>query len=138
LWLIDFIEDLFPSTPLAYIFYLAFFVVFGIFLIYLIAKLKPQKNENIQKSHELSLDDLLEIVSNKSASSQDLIKASQLFYENFKVSDDEKKSFEFFKLLLNHPNRNKTVFDIFHGRILPKNIEYKEKLDMLERKALNK
>ena len=138
MWLIDKIEDFFPSTPLAYLIYLGFFIFFGIMLIYMISKLKPSKKESHQKNNKLTLDDLLDIANNPKSDRADLIVAIELFYQNFKVKEDEKKSFEFFEKLLNHKNRDKNLFDIFHGKILPANLEYKDRLDKLERKALNK
>lgn len=138
MWLIDKIEDLFPQTPLAYLIYLAFFIFFGILMIVMISKLKPSKKEQKNKNKELTLDDLLEVANNPKSDRADLIVAIELFYQNFKVSQDEKKAFEFFEKVLNHKNRDKNIFNIFHGKILPANIEYKDRLDKLERKALNK
>ena len=44
---------------------------------------------------------------------------------------------KFFRKILNHKNRKKILFDIFHGIILPKNLQYKKELDNLEKEALD-
>ena len=132
----DFLITLLPQNPLFFLLYLFLFLVVSVVFIFLIAKRKPKTDKASKK--ELSLEDLIRIVSNPKSSTKDLISAAMLYVQNFSVESDEKKSFEFFKKLLNHPKRNKAVFDYFHGVILPKNIKFKDKLDELERKALNK
>ncbi len=140
MWLIDKIEDLFPSTPLAFLIYLGAFSLISVILIFVAAKIfnKPKKTTKTPSKKELSIDDLLKIAKNPKSSKVDLITAIELFVQNFKIKDDEKKSFEFFEKLLNHKNRDKKIFDIFHGKVIAANIEYKDRLDKMERKALNK
>jgi len=141
LWVVDRIEDLFPSTPLGYLIYLGVFVLLSVAMIFWLARMhakKPKKQKKEPVKKELTLDDLLKIVNKPDASAVDLITALELFIQNFKVKDDEKKSLEFFKKLLNHKNRNKMLFNVFHGKVIALNPEYKDVLDKLERAALNK
>lgn len=86
----------------------------------------------------MDLDDLLKIAGNKNSTTKDLLFAFAYFLENFKVKQNKDKSLKLFNLILNHKNRNKALFDFFHGKILPANLEFKDELDKLERKALNK
>jgi len=86
----------------------------------------------------MSIDDLIKIAKNKSSTPKDLLFALLYFSENFKVKQNKEKSIKLFELVLNHKNRNKALFDFFHGKILPDNLEFKDELDKLERKALNK
>jgi hypothetical protein len=110
------------------------FVILCIVIIFILGKINQKENKT--KNNKLEIDDLIKIVNNKKSSNKDLITAALLYLENFTVESEKDKSFIFFEKLLNHPNRTKKVFDIFHGKILPKNIKYKDKLDEIERKAL--
>jgi hypothetical protein len=40
-------------------------------------------------------------------------------------------------MVLNHKNRNKALFDYFHGKVLPKNLKFKNKLDNNRLKMYN-
>ena len=104
---------------------------------YLKAKQKT-KSLTSEINKELTLDDLLKIANNPNSTTSDLLSALMLFNEKFVVAQDKEKSLMFFEKVLNHKNRNKKMFDYFHGNILPKNITFKDALDELEKKALNK
>lgn len=136
----DTILDIFPSTPFAFLIYLGVITFFGILIIFYFAKRKPKKSKKQQKiSHnKVTIESLLKIANNPNSNSKDLLSALMLYNENFKVEDDVKKSIEFFKKVLNHRSRKKAFFDYFHGNILPKNLKFKNELDKIERKALNK
>ena len=101
-----------------------------IFFIY--KKFSKKESNNVKK---LSFDDLLQIVNNPKSTIKDLLFALIYFNENFKVDE---KSFEFFRKCLNHNNRNKVLFDYFHNEIMSKYPEFKNKLDKIEREALNR
>ena len=131
----DLLISFLPSSPLFFLIYLVVFVVLCVVMIFVFAK-KKQKKSKTKVNKKLEIDDLIKIVSNKKSSNKDIITAAMLYLENFTVESAKDKSFIFFEKLLNHPNRSKDVFDIFHGKILPKNIKYKDKLDEIERKAL--
>ncbi len=134
----DFLISLLPSNALIFIIYLVFITVFSVLLIILLSKKKNKsKNAQIPKK-ELTIDDLLEIAKSKKSNINDLKFALEYFLNHFKIKDDEKKSFELFEKILNHKNRSKILFNIYHGKILPENLEYKNKLDSIEKKALNK
>ena len=136
----DEIWDLFPENPLGYIYYLVFVFLLCLALIFYLAKKYKDENKierNINTEKELSMDDLLKIAHNPKSTTKDLLSAFMLYNENFVIEQDKEKSFSFFEKVLNHNNRNKAVFDYFHGSILPKNIRYKDKLDEMEKKALN-
>jgi len=137
----DKILDLFPSTPFAFLIYLGVITFFSILLIFYFSKKKPKKSKKQEKRNDdnkLTIESLLEIANNPKSNSQDLLSALVLYNENFKVEDDVKKSFEFFKKVLNHKNRKKAFFDYFHGNIIPNNIKFKNELDKIEKEALNK
>jgi len=104
----------------------------------MISKLKPKPQKKQKQNSQITMKDLMNIANNPKSSKADLIVAMELFYQNFKVSQNEKEAFELFSKILNHKNRSKEVFSIFHGKILPANIEYKKELDALERAALNR
>ncbi|MEO1923344.1 MAG: hypothetical protein ABGX25_02350 [Nautiliaceae bacterium] len=137
---VDFFLNFLPNQDWFFLVYLFLFFVFSVGLIYLGSK---TSNNNISidskgNKKELTIDDLLKIASNPKSKTADLLSALMLFNENFKVEQNEKKSIEFFEKVLNHKNRNKAIFDYFHGTVLPSNLKYKNKLDEIERKALNK
>ncbi|WP_457559981.1 hypothetical protein [Caminibacter sp.] len=132
----DIIEDLLPSSPFFYLVYLVGITLFGLLLIYLISKLnKPASNEN-KPDKKLTINDLIKIAKNPNSTQKDLLFALMAFNENFSVESNKNRSFELFKLVLNHKNRNKALFDYFHGNILPKNLKFKNELDKLEKEAL--
>ena len=134
------IWDISPDSPLAFVVYLFLITVFCIILIFYFAKKfknKPKSTDNIPKK-EITLNDLLKIANNPKSSTADLLSALMLFNDKFVVAQDKNKSIEFFEKVLNHTNRHKKLFDYFHGSILPKNITFKDELDKLEKKALNK
>jgi len=133
----DVVWELFPNSPLAYIVYLFAITVICIFLIFYFAK-KSKKNTQSPLNKEITLMDLLKIANNSKSSTTDLLVALQLFNEKFVILQDKEKSMDFLKKVLNHKNRHKTLFDYFHGNILPKNITFKDELDKLEKEALNK
>jgi hypothetical protein len=133
----DFIENLIPSSPLFFLYYLFGITVFSVVLILFFSRFKKNKPKK-NKENKLTLDTLLKIAKNSKSTPKDLLSALMLFNENFTVDEDVKKSMEFLKAVLNHKNRNKSVFDYFHGNILPKNLKYKSELDKLEKEALNK
>ena len=132
----DFIISLLPSEVYTFLIYLLIVTLFSIFLIFILARKNRQKKQNSKK--EITIDDLLKIADNPKSTEKDLIFALNYFLNYFKVKNNEKKSFEFFKKILNHKNRSKEIFNIFHGKILPANLEYKNELDKLEKRALNK
>jgi len=132
----DFILNLLPGNMLFYIYYLAFIFFLSLLLIFYFSKKAKKKSKTSQKK-EITLDDLLKIASSSKSISKDLLFAINYFTKNFSVDMNEKTSFEFFKKLLNHKNRQKELFDIFHGNILPKNLKYKNELDKIEKEALN-
>ncbi len=134
---LDFLENFLPSSALFYIAYLFGFFLFGLLLIYLISKLKKEDAiENISK--KLSIDELIKIAKNPKSTQKDLLFALMAFNEHFSIEQDKQKSFELFRLVLNHKNRNKALFDYFHGNILPKNLKFKDELDKLEKEALDR
>ncbi len=132
----DFLISLLPSSVYTFLVYLLIVTLFSISLIFILVIKNRPKKQKIKK--EITIDDLLKIANNQKSTTKDLIFALNYFLNNFKVNNNEKKSFEFFKKILNHKNRSKEIFDIFHGKILPANLEYKNELDQLEKKALNK
>ena len=132
----DFLISLLPSSVYTFLVYLLIVTLFSISLIFILAIKNRPKKQKIKK--EITIDDLLKIANNQKSTTKDLIFALNYFLNNFKVNNNEKKSFEFFKKILNHKNRSKEIFDIFHRKILPANLEYKNELDQLEKKALNK
>jgi sulfur carrier protein ThiS len=129
--------DFSPNSPLAYIIYLGGITILCVFLIFYFAK-KSEKQNKYNKNKEITLTDLLKIAANNKSSTADLLAALQLFNEKFVVAQNKEKSIEFFKKVLNHKNRHKSLFDYFHGSTLPKNITFKDELNKLEREALNK
>ena len=133
----DFIISLLPSNSVVFIIYLIVFSFFSIFLIFILSKNKKNKQFQNNKK-ELTIDDLLNIAKNQKSTLKDLIFILEYFLNNFKVKNNEKKSFELFKKVLNHKNRSKILFDIYHGKLLPSNLEYKDRLDKIEKEALNK
>ena len=132
----DFILSLLPgNNKFFYLYYLAFIFIFSLFLIFYFSrkvKKKPEKKET-----EITMKDLLKISSSSKSTTKDLLFAINYFAENFSVETDEKSSFAFFKKLLNHKNRQKVLFDVFHGNVLPKNLKYKLELNNIEKEALN-
>jgi Na+/melibiose symporter-like transporter len=133
------IWDLSPNSPIAFIVYLLLITVICVFLIFYFAKKsKKTKQKTAATKKEVTLDNLLEIANNSKSSTSDLLSALILFNEKFVVAQDKEKSLQFFEKILNHKNRQKKLFDYFHGSILPKNITFKDELDKLEKKALNK
>ena len=133
----DFILNLLPGNNLFFIYYLAFIFLFSLLIIFYFSKRSKNKKNNQSTPKEITLKDLLNIASNDKSTSKDLIFAINYFAENFKVNKDEKASMEFFKKILNHKNRNKKLFEIFHGVILPHNLKYKNELNKIEKEALN-
>ena len=134
--MIDFILSSLPSSPIVFLIYLGLVSFISILIILLLSK--KEKKEKTPKKNKITIDDLIKIAKNKNSTLKDLEFAMNYFLGNFKVEDNEKKSFEFFRLVLNHKNRAKNLFDIFHGKILPANLKYKDRLDELEKKALNR
>ncbi|ACM92064.1 hypothetical protein NAMH_0883 [Nautilia profundicola AmH] len=138
-FLSDTVWDLSPNSPLAFIIYLILITVICLFFIFYFARKSKNNNTNkSQKHHKLTLDDLIDIADNPKSNTADLLSALMLFNEKFVVAQDKEKSMLFFEKILNHKHRHKKLFDYFHGSILPKNITYKDELDTLEKKALNK
>ncbi|WP_456470323.1 hypothetical protein [Caminibacter sp.] len=137
---VDFFLNFLPNQDWFFLVYLFLFVVFSVGLIYIASKTSDNKKEFDIKENkkELTLNHLLKIASNPKSKTADLLSALMLFNENFKVEQNEKKSIILFEKILNHKNRSKALFDYFHGTILPANLKYKDKLDEIERKALNK
>ncbi|NPA11676.1 MAG: hypothetical protein GXO62_05495 [Epsilonproteobacteria bacterium] len=138
--MIDFILDLLPNDDYFYLYYLAGFVVVTSALIIYFAKKfnKPKpKQAPVERPKELTLNDLIDMVSNPNASASDLYVALQLYHEKYKVHDDVGNSLTFFKKALNHKNKAKALFDFYHDVIMPANTQYKDQLDKIEREALN-
>jgi TPR repeat protein len=137
----DTVWDIAPDSPVAFIIYLGLITVFCVILIFYFAKRahrKPKTSSVNNNKKDVTLDDLLKIAKNPKSSTADLLTALMLFNDKFVVAQDKQKSIEFFEKVLNHNNRSKKLFDYFHGSILPKNITFKDQLDELEKKALNK
>jgi hypothetical protein len=134
----DTVWNIFPSTPLAFLAYLGVVTFLSLVIIFYLARKHKNKKPSVQKRKELTVDDLLKIANNPKSTTSDLLAALRLFNENFTVAQDKEKSFELFEKILFHKNRHKKLFDYYHGSILPKNITFKDELDKLEKKALNK
>jgi len=81
---------------------------------------------------------LLKIANNPKSNINDLMFVLKYFNENIDFKKDIKSSFTFLKKVLNHKNRNKSLFDYFHGSLLPKHLEFKDELNRIEKEALNK
>ena len=132
----DFILNLLPGdNKFFYLYYLLFISFFSLLIIFYFAK--KAKNQSTKKEPKITMKDLLNIASSNKSTSKDLIFAIHYYAENFNVDMDKNASFEFFKKILNHKNRKKDLFDIFHGNILPKNLKYKNELNKIEKEALN-
>jgi len=131
----DEILDFTPSSPFAYLIYLLIVVIICLGIIFYFARQIPKEEK--EEKRELTLNDLINIAKNPKSSKADLLSALMLFNEHFKVKDDVENSLEFFEKVLTHKHRQKVHFDYFHGNILPKNITFKDKLDELEKNALN-
>jgi len=137
----DGVWDFFPDTPLAYIGYMVFiFSLCMLIILYIARKFKTSQKKNIptNEKKEYTLDELLKIAQNPQTSLSELLSVLLVYNEKFTVKDDVEKSLLFFETVLNHKNRDKKLFDFFHGTVLPKNIMFKDELDALEKKALNK
>ncbi len=134
---VDFLLNDIPSKSYFYLIYLLIITFFSLFLIFYFSK-KAKTTKNSNKLKTLTLDDLVKIAKNSKSTTKDLLFALMYFSENFKVKQNKDKSIKLFKLILHHKHRNKSLFDFFHGNILPANLEFKEELDKLEREALNK
>ena len=130
----DFVISLLPFRWWVYPAFLLCSVILSVLIVFLLSLKKKKKNAK----KELTLEDLLKISKNPKSTSSDLMSALMLFNERFSVEKNEKKSFEFFKNVLTHKRRNKKMFDYFHDTIIRKNPKYKNKLEDLEKKALNK
>jgi len=133
---VDFILDFLPKEDYFFLLYLFLVFLISTVLIFFIYK-KFSKNEtkNNNQNKKLSFNDLLKIANNPKSTTKDLLFALIYFNENFKLDN---KSFDFFKKCLNHNNRNKVLFDYFHTEIMAKYPEFKDRLDKIEREALNK
>jgi len=134
----DFIISLLPSSPVTFLIYLAGITLFSILAILYFAKKPKEKLKKENKKKDLTLDDLIKIAKNEKSTLKDLAFTLSYFVEKFKIDDNKKKAFELFNLVLNHKNRGKLLFDIFHGQLIPANLSYKKELDELEKRALNK
>jgi len=132
----DFILNLLPGNIFFYIYYLVFIFFLSLLLIFYFSK-KAKKKSKTPKQKEITLDDLFKIASSSKSKTDDLLFALNYFAENFSVDMNKNVSIEFLKKILNHKNRQKVLFDIFHGKILPKNLKYKKELDKIEKEALN-
>jgi len=90
------------------------------------------------KNDKFDLDDLMDIVKNASTSSSGVLDALIYFNENFKIDEkNSKKCFLFLSRVLTHPNKNKNIFQYFHNKVKPKNINFKNILESIERTALS-
>ena len=132
----DFIISLLPSSAVTFLIYLAGVSVLSVLAIFYFAKKYEKKEAPVKK--ELNIEDLINIAKNENSTLKDLKFTFEYFMNNLNIEDDLKKSFELFKLVLTHKNREKVLFDIFHGQILPANLKYKRELNKLEKDALNK
>jgi hypothetical protein len=137
----DFIEDFFPNSPYAFILFLFLFFLISTLLVLIVAKF-VNKNKSFETKtgdvKQLTLDDLIEIVSKEDATSDDLIFAINYFNKDFNVKFSPDKAFTFFKLLLSHKNRNKEIFNLFHNETLKSNKEFESQLNKIERECLNR
>jgi hypothetical protein len=135
----DFIENLFPNTPLAFLIFLFSFFLITTGFILIIAKILKKEKKTVNKNQkELTINNLIEIVDNEESNIKDLVFALEYFNDKFKVKDFPDKSLKFFKLLLTHENRNKILFDIFHNKTINLNKDFKKQLNKIESEALNK
>jgi hypothetical protein len=134
----DTVWDVFPNSPLAFLVYLGGVFIFCLLLIFYFARKKDKENNKKESPKEVTLDDLLKIANNPKSTTADLLSALMLYNDRFNVAENKEKSMLFFEKVLNHKHRHKKLFDYFHGSILPKNIKFKDELDELEKKALNK
>ncbi len=90
------------------------------------------------KNDEFDLDDLMNIVKNPNTSSSGVLDALIYFNENFSIDEDNnKKCFLFLSRALTHPNKSKNIFQYFHNKVKPKNLNFKNELEAIEKKALN-
>jgi len=130
---VDFILDFLPKENYFFLLYLFLVFLISTVLIFFIYKKFSKKESNSIK--RISFDDLLKIVDNPNSTTKDLLFALVYFNENFNIDN---KSFEFFRKCLNHNNRNKALFDYFHTEIMAKYPKFKDRLDKIEREALNR
>ena len=128
--IVDFIISLLPSNNIAFIVYLIIVPIIGVFIIFLFSRRKDETEK------KLSLEELIKIAKYKKSTLSDLAFVLDYFANNFRVKDSEQKSFELFKLVLTHKNRGKVLFDIFHNKIVPNNLEYERILNKIEKEAL--
>jgi len=134
----DFILDLLPNTDYFFLFYLLGVFLVSILLIFFLSKKFKNNNPQNNITKEITIDDLLKIANNSKSTLKDLLFALTYFNEHLDFNKNINKSFELLKKILNHQNRNKALFDYFHGNILPNNLKYKNELNKLEQEALNK
>ena len=131
----DFILDFLPKENYFFLLYLFLVFLISTVLIFFIYKKFSKNEKNNNQNKKLSFNDLLKIANNPKSTTKDLLFALIYFNENFKLDN---KSFEFFRKCLNHNNRNKALFDYFHTEIMVKYPKFKDRLDKIEREALNK
>ena len=134
----DFILDFLPKENYFFLFYLFGVFIFSVFLIYFFAKKSKNKPDVVNNKKELTINDLLKIASNPKSNINDLMFVLQYFNDNIDFKKDIKSSLKLLKTVLNHKNRNKSLFDYFHGSLLPKHLEFKDELNRIEKEALNK
>ena len=118
------------------------FIVVIIGLIIVLKKSPQKETVTIQKAKlkndKFDLDDLMDIVKNAGTSSSEVLDALIYFNENFKIDKkNSKKCFLFLSRALTHPNKNKNIFQYFHNEIKPKNINFKNTLESIEKTALS-
>jgi len=102
---------------------------------------KPKKTIShkkvIQTEDKLDFEDLMAIVKNPNSTSDKILFALEEFNKYFIIDDEnEQKYLIFLSRALTHKNVNRDIFQYFHKEIKSKNVRFKKKLDLIERKAL--
>jgi len=96
---------------------------------------KPIKSEKVED--DFGLDALMDVVKNPNSSSNDVMNALIYFNENFNIDDkNDRQALLFFSRALTHPNKSKNIFQYFHREIKPKNLQFINELESIEKKAL--
>jgi len=119
--------------------FIFFALILLLLIIFLIFKLFNKTDKKVikhqTKTEILDFEDLLEVVKNPNSDSKKLLETLIYFNENFEIKDED-KYFIFLSRILTHPNRDKNLFQYFHKFIKPRYKEFKEKLNLIEEKAL--
>jgi len=94
-------------------------------------------NNEVEENYKFDFSDLMHIIKNPNTKSEDLLNALIYFNENFSIDkDNSKQYFIFLSRILTHPNRTKNIFTYFHKEVKYKNRNFKNELEVIEKKAL--